>query len=318
MITTLTLNPSLDRTLDIDRLDRGEVLRVASPSVEVGGKGINVARALHQAGVPAVAVFPVGGPDGSQVERGLAEIGVDHRVVTITGSTRTNITIVESDGTVTKLNEPGPSLSADDIAELEKAALSASSPGGWLVLSGSLPPRCPPDVYARFATAARALEARVAVDTSGPPLTEAVGKGPDLIKPNLEEFQELVARPTRTVREALEACRWLQEAGVGTVLLSMGDRGALLVGADSVLYGFAAVSDVRNTVGAGDALLAGFLAAEDPPEERLRRALAWSAAAVRSSTTAMAPLTDEDLSCVRIVPDVDPDTTLRDLRSARS
>src|SRR5690606_34133666 len=148
--------------------------------------------------------------------------------------------------------------------ELEKAALSASSPGGWLVLSGSLPPRCPPDVYARFATAARALEARVAVDTSGPPLTEAVGKGPDLIKPNLEEFQELVARPTRTVREALEACRWLQEAGVGTVLLSMGDRGALLVGADSVLYGFAAVSDVRNTVGAGDALLAGFLAAEDP------------------------------------------------------
>ena len=107
MIVTLTLNPSLDRTLEVDRLIRGSVLRTSSPTLEAGGKGVNVARALSANGIPCLAVLPVGGGEGAELSVRLHSAGVDARLVPVAGRTRSNITVAEADGTVTKLNEPG-------------------------------------------------------------------------------------------------------------------------------------------------------------------------------------------------------------------
>lgn len=316
MITTLTPNPSLDRTLHIDRLERGEVNRVAEASVEAAGKGINVARALHDDGIEVTAVLPAGGADGTQLAQGLVEIGLRHRTVQIGGSTRTNVTVVEADGTVTKLNEPGPPLSPADVADLEAAALAASVPGGWLVMCGSLPPGCPTDIYARLVAASRQAGVQTAVDTSGPALAAAVERGPDLIKPNLDEFRDLAGRPLETIGDVAEAAARLQEKGVATTLVSLGREGALLMSGDTLLYGRTDPDPVRNTVGAGDALLAGYLGGDGEPVERLRRALAWAAAAVRSPTTVMSPLTEADFSGVSVESDFDPAMPLQPVAGA--
>lgn len=306
MITTLTPNPSLDRTLHVSRLERGEVLGVSSSTVESAGKGINVARALHRGGLDVTAVLPVGGVDGNQLEQGLAESGIEYRTVEITGSTRTNITVIESDGTVTKLNEPGPAMVESEVAALQRLAMSTAGPGEWLAMCGSLPPACPPDFYARLVQAGDEAGMRVAVDASGPALASAVEKAPHLIKPNLAEFRELVGSRVETLGEVVEASTRLLEAGVGTVLVSLGRRGAILADPEVVLYGFAELDEIGNTVGAGDAFLAGYLAGDGDQNDRLTRALAWANAAVRSPTTAMPLPTEADFACVTVRSEFDP------------
>ena len=139
MIVTVTLNPSLDRTIELDHLAPGFVQRVTAARLDPGGKGVNVARALLANGVPTQAVVPVAGVEGDQLVGLLEREGVDVALVPVLGRTRSNITIAEADGTVTKLNEPGASLGVDDLEALAAKVRASAPPASWVVLCGSRP-----------------------------------------------------------------------------------------------------------------------------------------------------------------------------------
>lgn len=301
MIVTVTLNPSLDRTVEVDALTRGVVHRAHATHLHPGGKGVNVTRVLLAHGVPGRAVLPVAGPEGDQLVTLLAADGVPSVVVPVTGRTRSNVTIAERDGTVTKLNEPGAALTPGELDDVLARALDGVAPGAWAVLCGSLPPGVPADGYATMTHALRDAGLAVAVDTSGPALGHAVAAGPDLVKPNADELASAVGRPLRDLADVVAAATELRERGACRVLVSLGADGAVLVDDGGVLAGECVPAEARSTVGAGDAFLAGFLAelvaplpgaaapgaagagttTADARTRALHRALTWGVAAVR-------------------------------------
>ncbi|MDP9831212.1 1-phosphofructokinase [Kineosporia succinea] len=260
MIITLTPNPSLDKTLQIPRLERGAVVRASGGRVDAGGKGVNVSRALAAHGLASTAVLPLGGAAGARLAELLDLAGVPARVVTVAGEPRVNVTVAEPDGVTTKINEPGPALSLSEVSEMVDAVVGLVSPGTWVAGCGSLPSGVPDSFYADLVPRLRDLGAHVVVDTSGPALRAVLAAGPDLVKPNLEELVEAVGRPLSTLGDVVSAARELLERGISTVLASLGADGAVLVSSGVCLYGTARVSRPLSTVGAGDALLAGYLA----------------------------------------------------------
>lgn len=310
MIVSLTLNPSLDRTLELPQLRRGAVLRTAAPIVEPGGKGVNVVRALAAHGAPALAVLPVAGPEGEEIARLLAETEVPVRLVPVAGRTRTNTAVVEHDGTVTKLNEPGTELAAADLEAVVAVLLGALRSGDWVVLSGSLPPAVDPTDLAAIARRAAAAGARIAVDSSDDALEAAIAAGPQLVKPNREELAQLDGAPLGTLRDVIAAAERIRSSGAERVLVSLGVDGAVLVGPQEPIVGASVVPRVRSAVGAGDCLLAGFLAAASrgaDDADALLAGLAWGAAAAATPASGV-PTPEATASAdVRLVwrPDLD-------------
>ncbi|HET6967361.1 MAG TPA: 1-phosphofructokinase [Ornithinibacter sp.] len=285
MIVTLTPNPSVDRAIVIDALHRGEVHRASSSRVDPGGKGVNVSRALAAQGAATLAVLPAGGPEGHLMEELLDAAGVARRSVPVAGSLRMNISVLEPDGTTTKLNEPGPLLSAAEVEALLDATLAAAEDEGaaWVVGCGSLPPGVPNELYAGLVTRLRGRGVRVAVDSSGAPMPLAVAARPHLVKPNHEELAELVEHPLPTLGDVHAAARDLVADGIEVVAVSLGGDGALLVTADEVVHARASITAPLSTVGAGDCMLAGLLhglSSGLPADAALAAAVTWGAAAV--------------------------------------
>jgi 1-phosphofructokinase len=283
VIVTLTLSPSLDRTLEVGRLRRGALQRAAPARLDPGGKGVNVTRALLANGVDSRAVLPCGGPDGDELVRLLAAEAVHAVAVPIAGRTRSNVALAEADGTVTKINEPGAALSPAEFDAVADTVLAFAGRADWVVMCGSLPPATPADAYARLTARFAAAGFRVAVDTSGPALPAAAGAAPDLLKPNREELADAVgAHPAdlADLGEVAAAAERLRGRGAAAVLVSLGADGAVLVDGGGVRLARAAPVEPRSTVGAGDALLAGFLAAGARGPAALAEAVAWGTAAV--------------------------------------
>ncbi|MET8688432.1 1-phosphofructokinase [Streptomyces sp. NPDC004732] len=289
MILTVTPNPSLDRTYEVPSLDRGEVVRATGERVDPGGKGVNVSRAVAAAGVRTVAVLPLGGAPGALVAQLLDEQSIEVAPVPVAGQTRSNIAVAEPDGTLTKINAPGPELSGTE-RELLLATVGDRSQGAdWIACCGSLPRGLKPSWYAELVARAHAAGARIALDTSGPALLAALAERPDVVKPNVEELAEAVARPLKTVGDAVEAAEELRQAGARAVLASLGADGQLLVDASGTYFASAPVdaAAVRSNVGAGDSSLAGFLIAGGAGPRALASAVAHGAAAVQLPGSAM-------------------------------
>ena len=310
MIVTLTPNPSIDRTVEIEALRRGEVHRAIGARVDPGGKGVNVSRALAAGDVATVAVFPSGGIEGDQLAALLAPFGVQVVRVPITGTIRSNITVAEPDGTTTKLNESGPSLSSGEAAALERTVVEVAGRANWVVGAGSLPRGLGDDFYARLVRSLKDVDTQVCVDGSGAPFAAAVDAAPDLIKPNAEELAELVGRPLRRLGDVLDAATEVHKRGIGTVLVSLGPDGALLVSGDEVLHGWSPPVKVRSTVGAGDATLAGFLAGGGRGRAGLVMALAYGAAAVTLPGSVMPRPTDLNPAAIVVTDKIDLDRQL--------
>jgi 1-phosphofructokinase len=312
MIVTLTPNPSVDRTIEVDELVRGAVLRAVASHVDPGGKGVNVARALAGNGHKVRAVLPGGGWEGEQLAALLSPAEVAVVVVPVAGSVRANVSVVEPDGTVTKLNEPGPTLSAEEIEAVVSATVTAAADADWVAVSGSLPRDMPVDFYARLIGLLRPVGVRVAVDTSGAPLLAALAARPDVIKPNREELEEATGLPVPTLGDAVAAARQLCRRGAVSVLASLGADGAVLVDRDGAIHGEAPVAAPRSAVGAGDATLAGFLAGGGSGPSALVEALAWGAAATSLPGSRMPEPADLDRAAVRLSSRIDPDRFLRE------
>jgi 1-phosphofructokinase len=305
VIVTLTPNPSVDRTIAVDALRRGEVLRATSSRLDPGGKGVNVSRALAAHGQPTVAVLPSGGADGARLTDLLGPFGVATVTVPISEGTRSNVTLVEPDGTTTKVNEPGPTLTGVEAATMEERVVTLAQRGTWTVLCGSLPRGVDADFFHRLTERLHGLGVQVALDTSGPPLAAAMPAKPDLIKPNDEELAEMVGRPLPTLGDVVTAAQELVAGGVGRVLVSLGGNGALLVEADAVHYARGPKVDVLSTVGAGDATLAGFLTGGAAGPDALRLAVAFGTAAVTLAGSVMPGPHDIHPELVDVTSDVD-------------
>jgi len=308
VIVTVTPNPSIDRTIRLDRLITGGLNRAHSATSEAAGKGVNVSYALASEGIDTIAVLPLAAQSAVQY-LGLLADAVPVSAVPIAGAMRVNVSIIESDGRVTKVNEPGPPLSAADADAIVNAAASASR-AGWIVGCGSLPPGAPRDFYGRLAKLSTA-DRRVAVDSSGDALAAATTEGIALVKPNREELQELARRPLATLGDVVDAARGLIDRGCAAALVSLGVDGAVYVDAETAVHAEARVPDAANPVGCGDALLAGFLAA-GARAESLSVAVAWAVAAVRSPGTRMRRVTEADRATVVVHPRIETSRRLRE------
>ncbi|MEV0602886.1 1-phosphofructokinase [Streptomyces sp. NPDC050315] len=305
MILTVTPNPSLDRTYEVPALERGAVLRAGADRVDPGGKGVNVSRAVAAAGHETLAVLPVGGPAGQALANLLVAEGIEVAPVPVAGATRSNIAVAEPDGTLTKINAAGPELSAAESEALLETVRERSAGAAWIACCGSLPRGLAPEWYADLVARAHRAGARIALDTSGPSLTAALRERPDVVKPNAEELAQAVGRPLATIGDAVKAAEELRALGAVAVLASLGADGQLLVDATGTYYGCAEVDAVRSNVGAGDASLAGFLAAGGTGARALASAVAHGAAAVQLPGSVMptpGDLRPSDVTVTDVVP----------------
>jgi 1-phosphofructokinase len=299
-ILTLTANPSTDRTVTLaGPLERGAVQRLLSVTMQAGGKGVNISRAAVCADLATEAVFPAR-PDDPFVQE-LTAAGIACCPARPAGDIRINLAITEPDGTTTKLNSPGATMSESHLADLAATLLDRAAGASWVVLAGSLPPGAPDGWYADLVRSLRRTQARVAVDTSEGPLSALVAAfpdaAPDLMKPNGEELASFVggdaedyeARPER----AADAARQLIDQGVGAVLVTLGGAGAVLVTAEGAWHATPPSITVVSTVGAGDSSLFGYLLGDvrgGTAPERLALAVAYgSAAASLPGTTIPRP-----------------------------
>lgn len=290
MILTVTPNPSVDRTVFLDTWTPGSVNRSIRSWSEPSGKGVNVALALRTHGSPVRAVLPIGGSVGAQLRQMLAQAGLDNVEVPVAGEIRSNVSLTQADGTVTKINEAGPCLDDAETTALIDAVAGHLAGADWLVCTGSLPAGAPVDRYAHLTELGHRSQVPVVVDSSGPPLAASLPAGPDLIKPNEHELAELVDANLETLGDIVDAAEEIRNRGVGAVLASLGADGVILLDADGAFHAEAPVPRVVSTVGAGDALLAGYLSTRAPRRQRLATAAQWAAAAVQHQGTLFAPV----------------------------
>ncbi len=260
MIVTVTLNPSLDKALRVSRLARGELNRAQVVRVDVGGKGFNVSRALLALGMPSLAVGVMAGGTGQALAHGLAALGIESDLIWVEGETRSNITLFEAeDGVYTKINEPGPTLSAEAVREILNRVERRARPGDLWVFCGSLPPGAPADLYACLIRRVQDAGALAALDASGAPLRAAAAARPFLLKPNVAEAEELLGHSLPALADQVAAVRSLQAQGIRLVALTRGQEGALLADAAEVLAVKPPLIASGSPVGAGDAFLAGLI-----------------------------------------------------------
>ncbi|WP_257158377.1 1-phosphofructokinase family hexose kinase [Corynebacterium cystitidis] len=296
MIVTFTANPSVDATLSLESpFKRGEVQRPICAHRSAGGKGVNVANALHRGGVSTIALFPASAHDPFVALTQAA--GIPFRNISVESAVRTNTAVTEPDGTTTKLNEPGATLNNVNLKELEELLVSFAPQATAIVLSGSLPPGAPIDWYATLVGKCNEAnpKAFTAVDTSDEPLkalAEQLHKcAPTLLKPNGFELGQLTGFDGETIeceaahgnwRPAIKAAHPLLDAGVQEILLTLGSAGAVLITADKAWQATPPPTQVVSTVGAGDCSLAGYLRARTSGEDQptaLRWAVAYGSAA---------------------------------------
>jgi 1-phosphofructokinase family hexose kinase len=258
MIYTVTLNPALDRELTVPALAFDEVLRATAMRTDVGGKGFNVSRMLAALGAESVALGFAGGPTGAALRDGLEAQGIATDFIWVAGETRTNISIVsEQRGHHLKVNEPGPTISAEECATLRAQLRERARPGDWWVLAGSLPPGVPTSLYAELIGDLKVAGAYTALDTSGAALRLGCEARPTLIKPNASELAQLTGRECASVEQALAAASTL--AGIDYVAISLGAAGALLAHAGRGWLGVPPTIEERNPIGAGDSMVAGLV-----------------------------------------------------------
>lgn len=281
MIYTLTINPSLDYVVEMDKLIVGEMNRSKNTYLLPGGKGINVSQVLKNLSIENVAILPVAGFTGEKLLHMLSEKGITYEAVRLKqGDTRINVKVL---GQVeTELNADGPDMTEDEKNALISKVESLSD-DDYLILSGSVPKKLGEYFYADLMSYFQEKKVRVILDTIGENFKNALAKKPFLVKPNKEELESLFNVKTDTDEALLELAKKVQKMGAENVLVSLGKDGAMLLTEDgNVFYAEAPKGKVVNTVGAGDSMVAGFVA-EYTKSMDMEKALKWGIAAGSAS-----------------------------------
>ncbi|MEW4429348.1 MULTISPECIES: 1-phosphofructokinase [Paenibacillus] len=256
MIYTITLNPSIDYIVEVDDLKLGGLNRMNRDLKLPGGKGINVSRVLNQLGAGNTAIGFLGGFTGRFINDKLQEDQIQTDFVMIADDTRINIKLKHGDET--EINGLGPAICEEEAAQLLQK-LSSLQTGDIVVLSGSIPPSLGTDFYDRLIQVCKQTGAEFVIDTTGPALMEALVHKPLLVKPNHHELAELFGVNIETREELVLYGRKLLEAGAKQVLISMAGDGALLITGSDVYHASVPKGMVKNSVGAGDSMIGGFV-----------------------------------------------------------
>ncbi|HAT4124587.1 TPA: 1-phosphofructokinase [Clostridium perfringens] len=257
MIYTLTLNPSIDYIIDVENLELGKVNRTSKDFKFPGGKGINVSRILGNQKIDNIALGFLGGFTGKFIEDNLNSLGVKTEFIKVKGDSRINVKIKSNEET--EINGAGPMITSEELDSLFNR-LDQLVEGDILVLAGSIPSTLPKDLYLQIQKRVSKKNVKVVVDTSGKALLEAIKNKPFLIKPNNHEIEEIFDVKINSEKELIKYGKDLVSLGAENVIISMAGDGALLITKDGVFKGNAPKGEVKNSVGAGDSLVGGFLA----------------------------------------------------------
>jgi 1-phosphofructokinase len=259
-VVTVTLNPAIDRTIKISNFTAGAVNRVEQERSNPGGKGVNVASALADYGHRIAVTGFLGRENSAPFAALFAQKKIEDCFVRIAGRTRVGIKITDPAlHQTTDINFPGPAPAPDDLAALRERL--ATLDGTWFVVTGSLPPGVDAALYRDVVLAMRARGRKVVLDTSGEALRHAIEAAPNIIKPNILELEVLVGKPLRTQTDVIEAAKNLIARGIELVAVSMGKDGACFVTKTALVFARPPDVKVKSTVGAGDAMVAGIIAA---------------------------------------------------------
>jgi 1-phosphofructokinase len=259
LIYTVTFSPTLDYVVEVDEFQTGAINRTSSEKVYPGGKGVNVSIALKNFGYDNTALGFIAGFTGAEIKRLLHGIGVRNNFINVEkGMSRINMKIISKDETA--INGQGPEITNEDIGILY-ARLRCLVDGDFLVLAGHIPDTLPSDMYKQVLQFLEGRNLNVVVDAEKELLTGTLQYRPWLIKPNRDELGEVFGVKINSLEEAVPYAKKLQEAGARNVLVSMGGLGAVLVAEDGTIYSSDAIKgNVVSTVGAGDSMVAGFIA----------------------------------------------------------
>ncbi|MCB8965439.1 MAG: 1-phosphofructokinase [Ardenticatenaceae bacterium] len=262
-IATVTLSPAIDQTVRADHFQNGQVNRAQAMHFDAGGKGINVASVLADYGLPVVATGFLGDANAYIFETLFGIKGIGDRFVRLAGYTRTNVKIVdEARQETTDINMSSLAITERAIADLLAIIDELTETCDWFVLSGNLPPRAPVNIYATIIRRVQARGKRVVLDTSYEALQQGILAGPTIVKPNLDEFTQILGRDLADETAVLTAARSLLTHGIEMVVVSMREKGALFVTATGAVTAVPPQVNVKSSVGAGDAMVAGLIAAQ--------------------------------------------------------
>lgn len=302
MIYTVTLNPSIDYIVEVEHIELGSLNRMARDLKFPGGKGINVSRVLNQLGADNTAIGFLGGFTGRFIDETLRKEGIVTDFVRIEDDTRINIKLKHGDET--EINGLGPNIRQEEADELVHK-LSRLQPGDIAVLSGSVPPSLGSGFYDLLIQACKKSGAEFVIDTTGNALMKALTQQPLVVKPNHHELAELFGVPMDSREKLVMYGRKLLEQGAQHAMISMAGEGALLITADQVYHANVPAGTVRNSVGAGDSMIAGFvgtLSLGHSPLEAFRTGVASGSATAFSDDLAAREMIDKLREQVTITP----------------
>ncbi|WP_339060424.1 1-phosphofructokinase [Tepidibacillus marianensis] len=281
MLTTITLNPSIDRRYVVDHFQVGNVFRPKHFEATAGGKGLNVARVAQQLGESVLTSGFLGEKNGDFILEELQNKGIHNEFVSIEGQTRNCIAILSENGVQTELLEPGPIVTNDEMEQFLQQYEQILVQSSIIVASGSLPRGIPDDFYYQLIKKAKAKGVKFLLDTSGTPLKEAIKAAPFLIKPNKSELETLMNCEIKTDEELIYHSFKISRNGIPFVVVSLGSEGAIVIynekGYRVKIPKIAAI----NPVGSGDSMVAGFavgLNRNDPIEDIIKLGVACGTA----------------------------------------
>ncbi|MBC2581731.1 1-phosphofructokinase [Clostridium sp. DJ247] len=298
MIYTITFNPSIDYVIRVENFKPGEVNRVADENKYPGGKGINVSRVLNNLGVKNKALGFIGGFTGQFIKISLENEGIDTDFIEVASDTRINVKLKSNEET--EINGAGPAISEKDLDNLfNKIELLNSD--DFLVLAGNVQKSLPTNIYSLIQEKCSSKKVKIIVDTTGEALTSTLKYNPFLIKPNNHELGEIFNVELKTREEIIHYAQKLREMGAENVVISMAGEGALLICGKGVYHASPAKGTVKNSVGAGDSLIAGFLAKYSQTLDIIE-AFRWGAASGSATAFSMDLCKKEDVE--KLLPQV--------------
>ena len=254
MIYTITLNPALDRSFSADTVEAGAVNRIIPVRDDPGGKGINVAQVLKALDRPVCSCVIIGGSTGLSIVSMLDKEGIPTIIGEVKANTRSNVKITSSEGVTTEFNEAGPAFMSSAYEAMTEELFDRVEEGDICVISGSVPPGAPEDIYAELITALKAKGCKTFLDTSGACLAQGLEAGPFFAKPNAAE-----AGISESIEEAIGVADTYLSKGINSIIITLGSYGAVYRDAEGRLMtcGGVKVNPVCTT-GCGDAVTAGF------------------------------------------------------------
>ncbi len=260
LIVTVTMNPAIDKTVQLESFEYGSLNRISNIIVDAGGKGINVSKTIKELGGETIATGFIGGSGGNIIEKALKEKGIRTDFVIVEKETRTNLKVAEKNGFITELNEPGPQISQKEIELLIEKLLYYAGKDTIFVISGSIPSGVDKEIYKNLIETLKEKGSMVFLDADGELFEKSIEAKPDIIKPNRVELEEYFNIDYRADdAELIRLGNELIQKGIKVVIISLGQMGALFLSENTCIKCPGLKVSAHSTVGAGDAMVAAFV-----------------------------------------------------------